>query len=288
MSQAASADLRKNIERRKRKAALEISGDVEEITEEMREELRRAFDMFDTDGSGDIDAGELEFAMKALGFSPTKEEIEKLVLEADEDGSGDISFDEFCDMMANKMMSGDTKAVMLDAMKGAEGGDVDFSSVSAIILDTVKKRNMLHQRIAKAHAEDSERIADHSATWGLVGGGPASPQNVPRLVDGCSTNASDDEITDMQCKSTLDLAQRLERFVDSPEEMRNTASQFEELFASPRKTRGFWDPDEPTNADPSVRSARLFQRVRDANLERQTKLDALLARTRSSDFRATF
>merc|ERR1712232_24338 len=135
-------------------------------------------------------------------------------------------------------MSGDAKNKMLDAMKGAEGGDVDFNTVSAIILDTIKKRNMLNQRIAKATAEDFARIADHSAAWGLVGGGPASPQNVPRLVDGCGPNASDDEIADMQCKGTLDLARRLERFVDSPEEMRNTATHLEELLASPKTSRG--------------------------------------------------
>ena len=36
----------------------------------------QAFDLFDTDGSGEIDAKELKVAMRALGFEPKKEEIQ--------------------------------------------------------------------------------------------------------------------------------------------------------------------------------------------------------------------
>ena len=36
--------------------------------------------LFDTDGSGTIDAKELKVAMRALGFEPKKEEIKKMNL----------------------------------------------------------------------------------------------------------------------------------------------------------------------------------------------------------------
>ena len=39
-----------------------------ELTDEQRQEIREAFDLFDTDGSGTIDAKELKVAMRALGF----------------------------------------------------------------------------------------------------------------------------------------------------------------------------------------------------------------------------
>ena len=64
-------------------------GDVLSITEEQKEEIREAFDLFDTDGSGSIDAKELKEAMRTLGFEPTKEEIKKMIADIDTDGSGD-------------------------------------------------------------------------------------------------------------------------------------------------------------------------------------------------------
>ena len=62
--------------------------------------------MFDTDGSGTIDAKELKVAMRALGFEPTKEEIKKMIADIDRDGSGTIDFSEFLDMMTAKMVKG--------------------------------------------------------------------------------------------------------------------------------------------------------------------------------------
>ena len=50
-----------------------------ELTEEQRQEIKEAFDLFDTDGSGTIDAKELKVAMRALGFEPKKEEIRKMI-----------------------------------------------------------------------------------------------------------------------------------------------------------------------------------------------------------------
>ena len=59
-----------------------------ELTEEQKQEIKEAFDLFDTDGSGSIDAKELKVAMRALGFEPKKEEIQKMISDVDDDGSG--------------------------------------------------------------------------------------------------------------------------------------------------------------------------------------------------------
>jgi Ca2+-binding EF-hand superfamily protein len=66
-----------------------------ELTEEQKQEIREAFDLFDTDGSGTIDAKELKVAMRALGFEPKKEEIKKMISDIDKDGNGTIDFNEF-------------------------------------------------------------------------------------------------------------------------------------------------------------------------------------------------
>jgi centrin-1 len=74
-----------------------------ELSEEQRQEIRKAFDLFDTDGSGSIDAKELKVAMKALGFEATKEEIRRMITDVDTDGTGAISFAQFLQMMTKKM-----------------------------------------------------------------------------------------------------------------------------------------------------------------------------------------
>lgn len=75
------------------------------LTEEQKEVLKQAFDLFDTDNSGTIDERELKDAMKALGFDATKAEVTKMIADIDKDGSGTIDFEEFLDMMKKKMVS---------------------------------------------------------------------------------------------------------------------------------------------------------------------------------------
>ena len=78
-----------------------------EISEEQKQEIKEAFDLFDTDGSGSIDAKELKVAMRALGFEPKKEEIKKMITEADKEGTGKVSFQDFMDLMVEKMAQRD-------------------------------------------------------------------------------------------------------------------------------------------------------------------------------------
>jgi len=47
-----------------------------ELTEEQKQEIKEAFDLFDTDGSGSIDSKELKVAMRALGFEPKRRDTE--------------------------------------------------------------------------------------------------------------------------------------------------------------------------------------------------------------------
>ena len=74
-----------------------------ELTEEQKQEIKEAFDLFDTDGSGEIDSKELKVAMRALGFEPKKEEeIQKMIFDVDDEGSGTIGSEEFLKMMTHK------------------------------------------------------------------------------------------------------------------------------------------------------------------------------------------
>lgn len=60
----------------KRKGTLKL-----ELSEEQKNDIREAFNLFDSQGSGTIDTKDLKVAMRALGFEPRKEEIKKMLAE---------------------------------------------------------------------------------------------------------------------------------------------------------------------------------------------------------------
>lgn len=60
-----------------------------------QDELRDAFSQFDQDGSGYIQAEELEQIMKKLGRPVSRTQIESMISALDRSGDGKIGFEEF-------------------------------------------------------------------------------------------------------------------------------------------------------------------------------------------------
>ncbi|XP_011005867.1 PREDICTED: caltractin [Populus euphratica] len=87
------------------------------LTQQKKQEIKEAFDLFDTDGSGTIDARELNVAMRALGFEMNEEQINQMIADVDKDGSGAIDFDEFVHMMTAKIGERDTKEELSKAFR---------------------------------------------------------------------------------------------------------------------------------------------------------------------------
>ncbi|XP_043823908.1 centrin-2-like [Dromiciops gliroides] len=106
-----------------------------ELTEDQKQEIREAFDLFDTDGTGTIDVKELKVAMRALGFEPKKEEIKKMISDIDKEGTGKISFNDFLAVMTQKMAEKDTKEEILKAFRlfdDDETGKISFKNLKRV------------------------------------------------------------------------------------------------------------------------------------------------------------
>lgn len=111
------------------------SGPKFELTEEQKVDIKDAFDLFDTEGTGKIDTKELKVAMRALGFEPKKEEIKKMIADIDKDGSGKLSYEEFLNLMTNKMANKDPKEEILKAFRlfdDDDTGKISFKNIKRV------------------------------------------------------------------------------------------------------------------------------------------------------------
>ncbi|HJM41523.1 MAG TPA: EF-hand domain-containing protein, partial [Candidatus Thalassarchaeaceae archaeon] len=76
-------------------ATFTISPQFEVTEPEPKDSLQEAFNVFDRDGNGTIDLGELAHMMSALGENMSSEEVANLLNDYDTDGDGVINFEEF-------------------------------------------------------------------------------------------------------------------------------------------------------------------------------------------------
>merc|ERR1712203_1054265 len=78
------------------------------LTEEEIEEIREAFSLFDTDGSGSIDPKELKAAMHSLGFEKKSPTVYEMIAELEQSGN-EIYFEEFLEAISSKLGNRETR-----------------------------------------------------------------------------------------------------------------------------------------------------------------------------------
>lgn len=64
-----------------------------------RESIRKSFNEADEDGSGELEANELEGVLKSIGITPFRSTIAGALAVVDEDGSGSLDFEEFVQLI---------------------------------------------------------------------------------------------------------------------------------------------------------------------------------------------
>merc|ERR1712170_10675 len=72
---------------------------IEDDEEQMKEELKEAFRIYDKDGQGFITNEVLKGILREIDSSLTEDDLDNIIEEVDEDGSGTMDFDEFQEMM---------------------------------------------------------------------------------------------------------------------------------------------------------------------------------------------
>ncbi|AYO42101.1 Cell division control protein 31 [Malassezia restricta CBS 7877] len=88
---------------------------VIELSEDQRQEIREAFDLFDTDKDGAIDYHELKVAMRALGFDLKKAEVLDILRENDPSGTGLLDWPAFNRLMTERIAARDPREEILRA-----------------------------------------------------------------------------------------------------------------------------------------------------------------------------
>ena len=86
------------------------------------------FDLFDTKKQDYLSADDLGEIMRAMGFRPSEEELQELLVEIDEDGSGEIEFGEFCQLCATFLVEDPDMDTMKRELKDAFRYQPNFSS----------------------------------------------------------------------------------------------------------------------------------------------------------------
>ena len=122
------------------------------LTEDEIEEIKEAFDLFDTDGSGTIDPKELRAAMQSLGFEAKNQTIFQMISDLDKNKSGSIDFEEFLDMMTARMSDKDTRE---DIAKVFRLFDDDTSG-------SIKRPKFVTEQEAMLNALSKFKISDSS------------------------------------------------------------------------------------------------------------------------------
>eukprot|EP00931_Biecheleriopsis_adriatica_P086724 TRINITY_DN61334_c0_g1_i1.p1 TRINITY_DN61334_c0_g1~~TRINITY_DN61334_c0_g1_i1.p1 ORF type:complete len:189 (+),score=58.38 TRINITY_DN61334_c0_g1_i1:77-568(+) len=112
------------------------------LTTAQKEEIKDAFDLFDTDGSGQIDAKELKVALRALGFEPKKEELKRLVggldkLSGAQGGSVMLEFSDFLQIMQVKINEKDSREKIQKAFQIFAGpsGEITYEDLRRVVAE---------------------------------------------------------------------------------------------------------------------------------------------------------
>ncbi|XP_042886448.1 troponin C, isotype gamma-like [Penaeus japonicus] len=84
---------------------------MDSLDEEQIETLRKAFNSFDTEGAGSINAETVGVILRMMGVKISEKNLQEVIAETDEDGSGMLEFEEFAELAAKFLIEEDEEAL---------------------------------------------------------------------------------------------------------------------------------------------------------------------------------
>lgn len=133
------------------------------LSQEALNEYKDAFSLFDKDGDGYISNNELGSVLRSLGQCPTQAEVQDMINEVDCDGNGLIDFDEFVNLMQNKLSNEDKEQELVEAFKVFDKNGDGFISLQELkfTLTTIGEKlteDECNQMMAEADMDNDGRI----------------------------------------------------------------------------------------------------------------------------------
>merc|ERR1712048_450892 len=129
------------------------------------QEVKDAFDLFDTDSSGAVSVQELVEAMQSLGLEQKNEAVFNMIKEIDTDGSGELEFAEFLEMMTARLTNKTPRADIERVFKL-----FDNDRTGEISLDNLKRvANDLGEEVSNEELQEmvQRNDVDKDGAWTL-------------------------------------------------------------------------------------------------------------------------
>jgi Ca2+-binding EF-hand superfamily protein len=132
------------------------------LTEDEIDEIKEAFNLFDTNGSGTIDPRELKAAMQSLGFETKNPTIFQMIADLDTDG-GEIDFDDFLDAITSKLGDKETREgirKIFDLFDEDRSGTISLKNLKRVAkeLGETMSEEELREMIERADANGTGHI----------------------------------------------------------------------------------------------------------------------------------
>mmetsp|Transcript_39505 Transcript_39505/g.99346 ORF Transcript_39505/g.99346 Transcript_39505/m.99346 type:complete len:149 (-) Transcript_39505:37-483(-) len=87
------------------------------VSQQQKDEFKKAFSLFDRDGDGTITKDELNQVMLSLRQGLTEADLQDMIGDVDVNDDGLIDFDEFCNLMAGQSKDSDIEADLVESFK---------------------------------------------------------------------------------------------------------------------------------------------------------------------------
>ncbi|KPI84043.1 centrin putative Ca2 -binding EF-hand protein [Leptomonas seymouri] len=129
------------------------------------EQIREAFNLFDADGSGAIDAEEMALAMKGLGFGDLpRDEVERIIRSMNTDANGLVEYSEFESMIKSRMAQKDSPEEILKAFQLFDldkKGKISFTNLKEVakLLGENPGDDVLKEMIAEADEDGDGEVS---------------------------------------------------------------------------------------------------------------------------------